>query len=139
MLQGDTYFYQEPEFLCLIKYYYLIFQLRLIIFTNASLIRYASILMGISNGVGTFSGMICPIMTEQLTKHHETKEILETEWQWVFATASGIHFAGVIFYAIFASGELQDWAVEKPKVSFVFRSKHILVLTSLFSLDFIGL
>ena len=23
--------------------------------------RYASILMGISNGVGTFSGMICPI------------------------------------------------------------------------------
>ena len=80
--------------------------------------------MGISNGVGTFSGMICPIMTEQLTKHHETKEILETEWQWVFATASGIHFAGVIFYAIFASGELQDWAVEKPKVSFVFRSKH---------------
>ena len=122
--------------MCLIKYYYLIFQLRLIIFTNASLIRYASILMGISNGVGTFSGMICPIMTEQLTKHHETKEILETEWQWVFATASGIHFAGVIFYAIFASGELQDWAVEKPKVSFVFRSKHILVLTSLFSLDF---
>ena len=91
-------------------------------------IRYASILMGISNGVGTFSGMICPIMTEQLTKHHETKEILETEWQWVFATASGIHFAGVIFYAIFASGELQDWAVEKPKVSFVFRSKHILLL-----------
>ena len=120
--------------MCLIKYYYLIFQLRLIIFTYASLIRYASILMGISNGVGTFSGMICPIMTEQLTKHHETKEILETEWQWVFATASGIHFAGVIFYAIFASGELQDWAVEKPKVSFVFRSKHILLL--LFSLDF---
>ena len=79
--------------------------------------RYASILMGISNGVGTLSGMICPIMTEQLTKDHETKEILEEEWQWVFATASGIHFAGVIFYAIFASGELQDWAVEKPKVN----------------------
>ena len=30
--------------------------------------RYASILMGISNGVGTFAGMICPIVTEQITK-----------------------------------------------------------------------
>ena len=78
--------------------------------------RYASILMGISNGVGTLSGMICPIITEQVTKNHANLETLEMEWQWVFATASGIHFAGVIFYAIFASGELQDWAVEKPKV-----------------------
>ena len=25
---------------------------------------------------------------------------------------SSIHFIGVIFYAIFASGELQDWAKE---------------------------
>merc|ERR1739844_122119 len=31
--------------------------------------RYASILMGISNGVGTFAGMICPITTEQITKN----------------------------------------------------------------------
>lgn len=77
--------------------------------------RYASILMGISNGVGTLSGMICPIITEHVTENHKTKEILETEWQYVFATASGIHFVGVIFYGIFASGELQDWAEEKSK------------------------
>lgn len=31
--------------------------------------RYASILMGLSNGVGTLAGLICPIVTEQLTKH----------------------------------------------------------------------
>ena len=31
--------------------------------------RYASILMGMSNGIGTLAGMICPIVTEQLTKH----------------------------------------------------------------------
>ena len=30
--------------------------------------RYASILMGLSNGVGTLAGMLCPIVTEQLTK-----------------------------------------------------------------------
>lgn len=33
--------------------------------------RYASILMGISNGFGTLSGMICPIVVEALT----TKEV----------------------------------------------------------------
>nr|XP_027237882.1 vesicular glutamate transporter 1-like [Penaeus vannamei] len=31
--------------------------------------RYASILMGISNGFGTLSGMICPIIVEEFTKH----------------------------------------------------------------------
>jgi len=30
--------------------------------------RYAGILMGISNGVGTLSGMICPIVVEMITK-----------------------------------------------------------------------
>ena len=74
--------------------------------------RYASILMGISNGVGTFSGMICPIVTEQITKNHSSKGILEYEWSHVFLIASSIHFFGVIFYAIFASGEQQSWANE---------------------------
>jgi len=78
--------------------------------------RYASILMGISNGVGTFAGMICPITTEQITKIHPTKTVLISEWREVFLIASGIHFAGVIFYAIFASGEIQDWA-KAPNVS----------------------
>jgi len=31
--------------------------------------RYASILMGMSNGVGTLAGMFCPIVTEMMTKH----------------------------------------------------------------------
>merc|ERR1719412_3591357 len=74
--------------------------------------RYASILMGISNGVGTLSGMICPIVTEQITKDHRSKNMLEYEWSHVFLIASSIHFFGVIFYAIFASGELQPWAEE---------------------------
>merc|ERR1711953_1459889 len=72
--------------------------------------RYASILMGISNGVGTFAGMICPITTEQITKNHRDRDELISQWQTIFCIASGIHFFGVIFYAVFASGELQDWA-----------------------------
>ncbi|XP_072125414.1 vesicular glutamate transporter 3 [Mobula birostris] len=67
--------------------------------------RYASILMGISNGVGTLSGMICPLIVGAMTIH-KTRQ----EWQNVFLIASVVHFSGVIFYGVFASGEKQDWA-----------------------------
>ncbi|XP_006871188.1 PREDICTED: vesicular glutamate transporter 3 [Chrysochloris asiatica] len=67
--------------------------------------RYASILMGISNGVGTLSGMVCPLIVGALTKH-KTRE----EWQNVFVIAAMVHYSGVIFYGVFASGEKQDWA-----------------------------
>ncbi|NXW73280.1 VGLU3 protein, partial [Hirundo rustica] len=67
--------------------------------------RYASILMGISNGVGTLSGMVCPLIVGAMTKH-KTRE----EWQNVFLIAALVHYTGVIFYAIFASGEKQEWA-----------------------------
>ncbi|XP_076449981.1 vesicular glutamate transporter 1-like [Babylonia areolata] len=73
--------------------------------------RYASILMGLSNSVGTLSGMLCPIVVTHITResrnHHE---LAAGQWQTVFLIASLIHFAGVIFYAIFASGEKQPWA-----------------------------
>nr|QQY02504.1 vesicular glutamate transporter [Cryptocotyle lingua] len=67
--------------------------------------RYASILMGLSNGVGTISGMICPLTTELLTQGARKEG-----WTTVFVMASMVHFTGVIFYAIFASGEKQPWA-----------------------------
>ncbi|XP_035215847.1 vesicular glutamate transporter 1-like isoform X2 [Stegodyphus dumicola] len=67
--------------------------------------RYASILMGMSNGFGTLAGMICPIVEENITT-----EGTPDEWQRVFLIASMIHFAGVIFYGVFASGEKQKWA-----------------------------
>uniref|UniRef100_A0A8D2NDR6 Major facilitator superfamily (MFS) profile domain-containing protein n=1 Tax=Zonotrichia albicollis TaxID=44394 RepID=A0A8D2NDR6_ZONAL len=61
--------------------------------------RYASILMGISNGVGTLSGMVCPIIVGAMTKN-----------KYVFLIAALVHYGGVIFYGIFASGEKQPWA-----------------------------
>ncbi|TSK19955.1 Vesicular glutamate transporter 2.1 [Bagarius yarrelli] len=67
--------------------------------------RYASILMGISNGVGTLSGMVCPLIVGAMTKN-KTRE----EWQYVFLIASMVHYGGVVFYGLFASGEKQPWA-----------------------------
>ena len=58
-----------------------------------------------------YSGMICPITTEQITKNHKDMDTIEAEWQTVFLIASSIHAFGVIFYACFASGEVStDWA-----------------------------
>ncbi|XP_063401010.1 vesicular glutamate transporter 1-like isoform X1 [Mytilus trossulus] len=67
--------------------------------------RYASILMGLSNGIGTLAGMMCPVVTELLTKKGTADE-----WQNVFIIASVVHFLGITFYGIFASGEQQHWA-----------------------------
>ncbi|KAH3890380.1 hypothetical protein DPMN_014460 [Dreissena polymorpha] len=67
--------------------------------------RYASLLMGFSNGFGTIAGMLCPIVTESLTRHESADD-----WERVFIIASSVHFAGVVFYGIFASGEKQPWA-----------------------------
>ncbi|KAI1884716.1 hypothetical protein AGOR_G00229280 [Albula goreensis] len=88
--------------------------------------RYASILMGISNGVGTLSGMVCPLIVGAMTKHKVCDAILsrlsvsrklkhigrwdKEEWQYVFLIASLVHYGGVVFYGIFASGEKQPWA-----------------------------
>lgn len=41
--------------------------------------RYASILMGISNGVGTLSGMVCPLIVGAMTKHKVT--FLHVFWE----------------------------------------------------------
>lgn len=38
--------------------------------------RYASILMGISNGVGTLSGMVCPLIVGALTKHKVLSQLI---------------------------------------------------------------
>ncbi|CAD5113934.1 DgyrCDS3096 [Dimorphilus gyrociliatus] len=73
--------------------------------------RYASILMGLSNGVGTLSGMICPIVTNAITKSKTVKG-----WEHVFLTAALIHFAGITFYGIFASGDKQHWADPPPDI-----------------------
>ncbi|CAP27041.1 Protein CBR-EAT-4 [Caenorhabditis briggsae] len=71
--------------------------------------RYAAILMGFSNGIGTLAGLTCPFVTEAFTAHSKHG------WTSVFLLASLIHFTGVTFYAVYASGELQEWAEPKEE------------------------
>ncbi|OAF66566.1 hypothetical protein A3Q56_05708 [Intoshia linei] len=71
---------------------------------------YASIIMGISNAFGTISGILCPIITEEMTKNGSH------EWKNVFIMAACIHIFGVIFYGINASGEIQHWAKSKKNI-----------------------
>ncbi|CAG4990074.1 unnamed protein product [Parnassius apollo] len=77
--------------------------------------RYASILMGLSNGIGTIAGFIVPIVINNITKDKENLEKAITEWRAVFLMGATVHFIGITFYAIFASGELQPWAEPTPQ------------------------
>ncbi|CAG0919043.1 unnamed protein product, partial [Notodromas monacha] len=92
--------------------------------------RYASILMGLSNGFGTLSGMICPKVVESLTENESSDD-----WRKVFIIASCVHFFGVTFYAIFASGELQPWAEPPVPSSVVTKRLSIIRQQSLVSID----
>ncbi|KAK0416489.1 hypothetical protein QR680_012519 [Steinernema hermaphroditum] len=68
--------------------------------------RYAPILMGFSNGFGALAG-IGGFLTEHLTKDNPEG------WQACFLVAMCVDLFGFAFFAIFASGEVQDWAKEK--------------------------
>jgi len=68
--------------------------------------RYASILMGISNGIGTTAGLLCPIAIDYLTRDRGDRSC----WTTVFTIAACVHLYGITFYGIFASGKLQPWA-----------------------------
>lgn len=68
--------------------------------------QYASILMGVSNGIGTMAGFFLPIVVDYITSDH-----LRSSWKKVFLLAATVHFFGVCIYGTFASGELQEWAV----------------------------
>ncbi|CAH0768421.1 unnamed protein product [Bemisia tabaci] len=72
--------------------------------------RYASILMGMSNGIGTIAGMANPIVVDHITADKKTHQEKVEAWRVAFLMAAFVHFCGVIFYAVFASGELQPWA-----------------------------
>ncbi|XP_059587184.1 sialin isoform X3 [Alligator mississippiensis] len=67
---------------------------------------YAGILLGITNSFATIPGMVGPVIAKLLT-HHNTMG----EWQTVFYIAASINLFGAIFFALFGSGEVQDWAV----------------------------
>ncbi|XP_034479140.1 vesicular glutamate transporter 1-like [Drosophila innubila] len=67
--------------------------------------RYASLLMGLSNGIGILTGFIVPLVMDALIQENPTGC-----WTTIFTLAACVHLIGCIFYGVFASGELQPWA-----------------------------
>ncbi|CAH1955265.1 unnamed protein product [Acanthoscelides obtectus] len=74
--------------------------------------RYASILMGLSNGIGTMSFVTCNLMKSVYGYDLQTKE----EWRIVLVFSACVHYAGITFYGLFASGEQQPWADQKAEI-----------------------
>ncbi|KAL9958324.1 hypothetical protein ACROYT_G035326 [Oculina patagonica] len=67
--------------------------------------RFAGILMGISNSVGTIPGIIAPYVVGLLTDNQPTR----AEWQKVFYIAAGVYVIGWFVYLLFGSGREQPW------------------------------
>ncbi|KAH3787125.1 hypothetical protein DPMN_165246 [Dreissena polymorpha] len=69
---------------------------------------FAGVLFGISNSIAAVTGFLSPVVAGVLTEE-KTRE----NWQKVFYVAAGVYVFGAVFYAIFASGTVQAWAVTK--------------------------
>ncbi|KAK2508154.1 hypothetical protein MC885_009047 [Smutsia gigantea] len=69
-------------------------------------LRYAGILLGITNTFATIPGMVGPVIAKSLTPDNTIRE-----WQTVFYIAAAIDVSGAIFFTLFAKGEVQSWAL----------------------------
>jgi len=67
--------------------------------------KYAAILMGISNTVGTIPGILSPALTGAIIKDRTPEE-----WRTVFLITAGVYAMGALLYGLLASGEKQEWA-----------------------------
>ena len=75
---------------------------------------FAGIVFGISNTIGTIPGMVAPMLTAVITKHHTQKE-----WQVVFWICCGIYFIGGTICMILLEATTQSWAEIKPAVKVI--------------------
>jgi ACS family sodium-dependent inorganic phosphate cotransporter len=87
--------------------------------------HHASFIMGIGSTVGSLAGICNPLLTGYIVttpvsytlKYTPTSYLFVTflqtveQWRIVFCIASGIFLFGAFVYSIFASGEVQPWAV----------------------------
>lgn len=73
--------------------------------------KYAGILYGITNTVGTLPGMIAPIVAGALTPN-DTSE----EWRNVFYVCAAFCVLGMTIFGLFSRGEVQEWAKDKDEI-----------------------
>lgn len=69
---------------------------------------YAGELMGITNCISNVSGFLVPTVVGIITEDNQTL----TAWSKVFYIAAALEIIATVFYATFASGEVQPWARE---------------------------
>ncbi|XP_031552988.1 sialin-like isoform X2 [Actinia tenebrosa] len=67
--------------------------------------RYAGIIIGFANSLGTIPGFVAPFVTGWLTNGEPTRR----QWQKVFYIAAIINIIGATGFAILAKGEEQPW------------------------------
>uniref|UniRef100_A0A2C9LVA0 Major facilitator superfamily (MFS) profile domain-containing protein n=1 Tax=Biomphalaria glabrata TaxID=6526 RepID=A0A2C9LVA0_BIOGL len=74
--------------------------------------RFAGVIFGLSNTFATLPGFIAPTVIGYITTNQT-----QAQWQVVFYIASAIYAFGAVFFIIFSSGEIQEWAKEKQDVA----------------------
>uniref|UniRef100_A0A1B0CVT0 Putative permease of the major facilitator superfamily protein n=1 Tax=Lutzomyia longipalpis TaxID=7200 RepID=A0A1B0CVT0_LUTLO len=67
--------------------------------------NYAAILTGIAQTISSIPGIISPFLTGVIVQNGS-----QNEWEIVFYISAGFCIFGAIFFAIFAKGEVQEWA-----------------------------
>ncbi|GFS87265.1 hypothetical protein NPIL_331311 [Nephila pilipes] len=72
---------------------------------------FAGIIFGITNTISNMSGIISPMVVGFLTFKGETME----NWSYVFYITTAVYIICALFYAVFASAEVQPWGVEKKE------------------------
>ncbi|GFY58935.1 hypothetical protein TNIN_343881 [Trichonephila inaurata madagascariensis] len=72
---------------------------------------FAGIIFGITNTVSNISGIISPMVVGILTFEGETM----ANWSKVFYITSAVYIICALFYAVFASAEVQPWGEEKKE------------------------
>jgi len=70
--------------------------------------RFAGIIIGFSNVFGSMPGFISPMIVGYLTTQNTAQE-----WQLIFWITALVYFIGIVFFAIFVSGDLQPWNTVK--------------------------
>nr|XP_009666528.1 PREDICTED: sodium-dependent phosphate transport protein 3-like [Struthio camelus australis] len=73
--------------------------------------RYAGFLLGITNTFGIVSGIIAPTAVGLLISQDR-----QTGWRNAFFVSAALNVFGLIFYVVFGSGTIQDWAREEAAV-----------------------
>ncbi|XP_069686244.1 vesicular glutamate transporter 1-like isoform X2 [Periplaneta americana] len=72
--------------------------------------KHASVLLGLSNTIATIPGILSPSVTGWIVRHDSW-----SEWRIIFYITGGLSLGGVVFYAIFGTGEQQSWALDEQQ------------------------